>query len=135
MLIDVAKKRKITKEQEDAYRCRHHDHEGLTEEEAADELGISPRAVRGRLTRMQKIAPQLFPILSRKNALVWALWHAAGLTCAEIAERIKCTESAVTQRLQRIKKKMGYTERIIANPHRAISLDTMDIDTVIVRRF
>lgn len=128
-------KRNITKDQEDAFRLRHHDHEGLTEEEAADELGISSRAVRGRLTRMQKVAPQLFPILSRKNAKLWEMWHRGGLACAEIAERVKCTESAVTQRLQHIKKKMGYTERITANPHRAISLDTLDIDTVIVKKF
>lgn len=135
MLRSVDAKRKITKEQEDAFRLRHHDHEGLTEEEAADELGISPRAVRGRLTRMQKIAPQLFPILNRKNAKVWGLWREGGLTCAEISERMGTTEKAITERLQHVKKKMGYTERITANPHRAISLDTLDIDTVIVKKY
>ena len=128
-------KRKITKEQEDAYRCRHHDFEGLTEEETADELCISVRAVRGRLTRMQKVAPQLFPILSRENAKIWRLWYDRGITCAEIARHIGRTEGAVTQRLQRIKKKMGYAEIITANPHRAISLDTLDIDTVVVKKF
>jgi len=135
MPIDMEVKRKVTKEQEDAFRLRHHDFKGLTEEEAADELGISARAVRGRLTRMQEIAPHLFPILSRKSAEAWRLWHEGGLSCAETAERMGCTESAVTQRLQRVKKKMGYTERITANPHRAISIDTMDIDTVIVKKF
>ena len=131
----MSTKRNITKDQEDVFRLRHHDHEGLTEEEAADELGISPRAVRGRLTRMQKVAPQLFPILSRKNAELWEMWHRGGISCRAIAGYIGSTESAVTQRLQHIKKKMGYTERITANPHRAISLDTLDIDTVIVKKF
>ena len=124
----------ITKEQEDAYRLRHHDFEGLTEEEAADKLGISVRAVRGRLTRMQKIAPHLFPVLSRENAKIWRLWYDRGISCAGIAERTGRTEGAIIQRLQRIKKKMGYTEGITPNPHRAISLDTMDIDTVIVKK-
>ena len=128
-------KRHITKEQEDAFRLRHHDFEGLTEEQAADELCISVRAVRGRLTRMRKVAPQLFPILSRENAKIWRLWNDLGHTCAEIAECIGLTEGAITQRLQHTKKKMGYTEVVTPNPHRAISLDTLDIDTIIVKKF
>jgi len=135
MPIDVDRERHITKRQERAYRCRHQAFEGLTEEEAADKLGITARAVRGRLTRMQEIAPQLFPILSKENAEIWRLWSGLGLSCAEIGERMGYTESAITQRLQRIKKKMGYTEKVTANPHRAISLDTLDIDTVVVKKF
>ena len=135
MPIDVTKKRKITKEQEDAFRLRHHDFEGLTEEEAADELGISPRAVRGRLTRMQKVAPQLFPILSRENAEIWEWWYRGGLTCWEIAKQTGMKLGAVMKRLERIKKKMGYAEMVTPNPHRAISLDTLDIDTVVVKKY
>ena len=131
----MTEKRCVTKEQEDAYRCRHPDFGGLTEEEAADELGISVRAIRGRLIRMQKIAPQLFPILSRENAKIWGLWYDLGMPCIKIAEDVDLTESAVIQRLQHIKKKMGYNDINTTNPHRAISLDTLDVDTLIVKKF
>ena len=126
--------RLITKRQEEIYRCRHHDFMGLTTEETATKLGISTHTVRAHLTTLKKIAPQLFPILSKENARIWRLWHENGLSCREIASRMRTTERAVIERLRRIKKNMNYHEVVMANPHRAISLNTLDVDTVIVKQ-
>ena len=128
-------KRLITKKQEEVYRLCHQDFEGLTVEEAAEKLGIHPRKVYELLERMEKIAPQLFPILSKENAKIWGLWHVDGISFAGIADCVGLTEKAVIRRLERIQEKMGYHAVATANPHRAISLDTMDIDTVIIKKF
>lgn len=128
-------KRLITKKQEEVYRLCHHDFGGLTPEEAAERLGIHPRKVYELLARMKKIAPQLFPIIPRENAEAWGLWFEGGLHCLEIAERMGITESAVIQRLQHIKEKMGFTHIDTSKRYRPPSLDTLDIDTVIVKKF
>lgn len=128
-------KRLITKKQEKVYRLCHQDFEGLTVEEAAKRLGISVIAVYKTLERLEKVAPQLFPILSKESIKIWGMWTIDGLHCWQIAEELGITESAVEQRLLRIKDKLGYTEIATAKPYRAISLDTMDMDTIIVKKF
>jgi len=128
-------KRLITKKQEKAYHLCHQDFEGLSTEEAAERLGISVRAVNRTLERLEKIAPQLFPILKRESAEAWGLWYEGGLSCLEIAERMGTTESAVIQQLQHVKEKMGHTHIDTNKRYRPPSLDTLEIDTVIVKKF
>jgi len=126
-------KRLITEKQEAVYRCRHHDFEGLTEEETAKKLEISIRMVQKHLTNLKKNTPQLFPILSKENAEAWGRWYVGGQTCAEIAEIMGTTEKAILERLQHVKKKMGYTEIITANPNRAINIDAINENEIIHR--
>jgi len=121
-------KRLITEKQEEVYRCRHHDFEGLTEKETALKLKIAVQTVREHLTNLKKNTPQLFPILSKENAEAWGRWYVGGQTCAEIAEIMGTTEDVILKRLQRVKEKMGYTEIITANPNRALSWDSLAVE-------
>jgi DNA-directed RNA polymerase specialized sigma24 family protein len=104
--------RKISKQQEEAYRICHHDFGRKTPEQAAEVMGKSSQAVRGLLSRMKKIAPQLFPILSPTQAMLWDMWHDEGLSCADIAKVVGMTEKAVTRRVQVIKKKLNYNSEV-----------------------
>jgi len=128
-------KRLITKNQEKVYRLCHQDFEGLTVEKAAERLDISAIAVYKTLERLEKIAPQLFPILTKRQTEMWARFYHGGQKCRQIAEELEETERTVIEVLQSVKKGMGFHIVIMANPNEPISLDTLDIDTVIVKKF
>ena len=57
-------KRLITKRQEQILRLCHHDFEGLTQEQAAEKLGVSRPVITKALACIEKIMPQYFPILT-----------------------------------------------------------------------
>lgn len=86
---DVA--RCITTSEEAAYRLCHHDFYGLTQQDAATVLGIKQSAVAQRLASLKDKAPQLFPILSQKVALVYHCFTADNMPVKQIAEKLKLT--------------------------------------------
>lgn len=124
-------KRLITKKQEKAYRLCHHDFEGLSAEEAAERLGISVRAINRTLERLEKIAPQLFPILSVRQAEMWARFYHGGQTCEVIAEELEETVEAVIEVLQRVKKRIGYDERIASKSKLRAKGKPLSLDLVL----
>jgi len=99
-------KRMITKREEEAYRCRHHDFDGLTMAETAERMGINEQSVSNLLNSMKKKAPQLFPILSKQQVNVFELWL-KGDTIETIALELKLADQTVKNVLQTVKEKMG----------------------------
>ena len=98
-------KRLITKRQEEALKLCHHDFSGLTQEEAAKEMGITQSAVNDLLNRVKKVAPQLVPILTKHEFKIYNYYIEKNWSVTEIAEHFNLTESAIYATLIRAKKK------------------------------
>lgn len=98
-------KRLITEKQERILKACHHDFEGLPQTEAAKKLGISQAAISDALARIEKVMPQMFPILTRLEAERHHLYCAEGWSVEEIAERFGVTPDSVYKALQRAKDK------------------------------
>lgn len=123
------RKRVIPKQAEEAYRHRHHNFSGLSIEETAKIMKVSEHEVYLLLVDMERIAPQLFPILESNQAEAWSLWYDRGLSVREVAMIMKVPEAAVKKRLQKIKKKMGYKHSIWTRRKDKLSLDSlMEVD-------
>jgi DNA-directed RNA polymerase specialized sigma subunit len=127
----VEPKRKITRQQEKIYRLVSSDFEGLTVAEAAILEGVTPRAIQRVLQRLEQIAPQLFPILTRQEAQVLKYIEVDHLTNQQIAEHLKVTCSRVSQITKSLVDK-GKLNQI--NPGRALSYHP-GMDAHIVEKF
>lgn len=79
-------KRIITEFEEQVIRLVHHDHGGLTTKEAAKQLNVSKSSVQRALRTLKKKAPQLFPILNKRQLLIRTYITDYGFTHREIAE-------------------------------------------------
>lgn len=123
-------KRQITRRQEWAYRLIHPSFGGMSHKQAAIKMNITERKIYGLLERMQKIAPQLFPILSAKHVEIWHLYSDEGLSCEDIANIMDTTERSVQQKLCLIKKKMGDQ----THQRQIFNIDHID-ETKIVQNF
>lgn len=94
---------RITKQEATIYRYCHHDFEGLTVVETAATLGISESKVRRLLKSLESKAPQLFPILSRRDFNIYKLVIGKGLTQQEIADTFGWPQSTVQAAIQRMR--------------------------------
>jgi DNA-directed RNA polymerase specialized sigma24 family protein len=112
---------------EQVYRCRHHDFDGMTEEETARKLGMKSTAVRSLLWRMFKIAPQLFPILTSGQARAWHLFYHEGMSHNLVAGAMGITKNASEKLIKKAKKKLDYHKvlsqrMLVMRPERLASL-------------
>ena len=98
-------KRLITERQEQALQLCHHDFEGLAQEEAAEKMGISRRAVCKLLAYVEKALPQYFPILTKLEAQVYHYYMVEGWEVDEIAEHVEKSPDAIYKVLQGAKAK------------------------------
>jgi len=127
-LGDSGKRVKMfSKKMEQVYRCRHHDFDGLSEEETAHKLGMKPAAVRSLLWRVFKVAPQLFPILTPGQARAWHLFYHEGMSHNLIAGAMNITKNASEKLVKKAKKKLDYHKvlsqrMIVMSPKRLASL-------------
>ncbi len=104
-------KRLITKRQEEILRCCHQDFYGLTQMEAAKKLDTSQSAISDALTCIEKIMPQMFPILTKLEAKCYHLYMNEGWSVDEITEHLNQSTNAIYKTLQRAKDKgMYFTE-------------------------
>lgn len=104
-------KRLITEKQEQALKLCHHDFEGLTQEEAAEKMGISHQAISDLLTRIEKVLPQYFPILTKHEAKIYHYYMTEGWSTEEIAEYTEKSQRTIQLTLQRARDKgMYFTE-------------------------
>jgi len=101
-------KRLITKRQEQILRLCHHDYEGLTQENAAKRLGVTRPVITRALAQIEKIAPQLFPILTKLEAKCYHFYMTEGWSVVEIAQRLGQSENAIYKTLQRARDKGMY---------------------------
>ena len=97
--------RKIIKNEETAYRFQHHNFGGLTTQETAKKMKISPRKVRQLLQSLKRKAPQLFPILTHRQHLIYELYMNIGLSTYKIAAYLNTPQSNIWNILNRLKKK------------------------------
>lgn len=95
----------ITEDEERCYRLRHHRFAGLTTKETAKIMKIKPETVRTLLKSLRAKAPQLFPILTPRQYLIYWLYAIKGLPQHKIATYLNTTQSNIWAMLNRLKKK------------------------------
>ena len=103
-------KRLITKRQEEALRLCHQDFEGLPQDAAAARMGISQQAISKLLAACEKVAPQLFPILTKQEARLYHCYMVEGWSPEEMVRADNnaggdLTLNAVYKTFQRCKAK------------------------------
>jgi len=103
--------RLITHRQEQIYRMRHQDFVGLTTKQVAAMLGITTHSVARHMWEMQKIAPQLFPILTRRQADIYHMFTELGLEQKVIAEVLGISSNCVAIQIYRLRNKGMYVPR------------------------
>lgn len=103
--------RLITHRQEQIYRMRHHDFSGMTTKQVTAILGITTHSVARHMWEMQKIAPQLFPILTKRQADIYHLFMNVGLRQKAIASVLSISKSCVGVLIHRMKHKGMYIPR------------------------
>ena len=97
--------RKIIKLEEQAYRLVHHEHGGLTIREAAIKMKLREHIVRRLLKSMKSKAPQLFPMLTKRQYQIYQCYVERGLSQFTIAAMLNTTQPAIQATLDRMKKK------------------------------
>jgi len=97
--------RVISKKDQAIYEMCHHEFQGLSQQEAASWLGISSSAVHDTLQRVKAVAPQLFPIITKRQFEVVQLITCDGLMHEEVAERLGVTVSAISNTVEVLKKR------------------------------
>jgi len=100
--------RYITHRQEQIYRMRHHNFAGLTTKQVAAMLGITTHSIARHMWEMQKIAPQLFPILTRRQADIYHMFVNVGLEQEVIARVLGISSNCVAMQIYRLKNKGMY---------------------------
>ena len=105
--------RLITEFEEQVVRLCHHDHQGFTQQEAAEKLRVSQACIAQTLSRIKRVVPQLFPIMTRHQAHVYELVTKRGMAAEQIAKHMGKSKRAIEQMIVRIKK------RGLAFPRRA----------------
>jgi len=101
----TGQKRVITERQEEAFRLCHHDFEGLTMTQAAERMGITHQAVTKLLAKVKKVAPQLFPLMTKFQAQCYHYLCCDGWPPAEIAMYMNRSLWSVYNALQKCKRK------------------------------
>lgn len=103
--------RLITHRQEQIYRLRHHDFAGLTTKQVAVMLGITTHSVARYMWEMQKVTPQLFPILTRRQADIYHMFTELGLEQKIIAGILNISKNNVATAIYRLRHKGMYVPR------------------------
>ncbi len=124
-------KKNLTDKQVQAYRLVSGEFEGLSTDEAARRMSITPQAVNRLLDRARTVCPQLFPLLTKQEANVKALF-AIGWTRAEIADQLQVGLSRVSQIIGVINDKQGTNLQL--SPIKMLSYQPW-MDNKIVRKF
>lgn len=101
-------KRQLTKLEVEAYRLHHHEFGGLTIHEAAIKMELREHVVRRLLKNVKQKASQLFPILTKRQYLIYQLYVEMGQPQSYIARDLHTTQSNIQATLDRMKK-MGMS--------------------------
>lgn len=96
--------RKVTKDEELAYRLCHHEFGGHSVPVTAAIMGIKPSKVYRLLASLKKKAPQLFPIMTRKQYVIYK-HYISGMTQNEIATVLGRSTSNIQAILKCIERK------------------------------
>lgn len=86
---------KLTEAQIKLFRMASGEFDGLTTAEIGDILHISPQAVNKRLRVIEGICPELFPLLTKREAEVYSLYERAGWSVSDVSAKLGISESRV----------------------------------------
>jgi len=95
--------RLITHRQEQIYRMRHHDFGGMTTKQVATILGITTHSVARHMWKMRKIAPQLFPILTKRQADIYHMFVNVGMEQKTIARILGISSNCIATQIYRLR--------------------------------
>ncbi len=123
-------KSKLTEKQIEAYTLCSGELKGLSTDEAAKCMKITPQAVNRLLSRAKKLCPQLFPLLTAQEADVKGLFR-AGWTNDEIADELQVSLSRISQIAGAVNEKQGTA---CSKPVKMLSYQPW-MDDQIVRKF
>jgi biotin operon repressor len=84
---------------------RHHDFSGIATKQVAAMLGVEVQCVNNHMRQMKKIAPQLFPILTRRQSEVYELYVEMNLSGNAVSELLGIARPTVQSKLDEIKRK------------------------------
>lgn len=98
----------LSDKQIQAYRLVSGEFEGLSTDEAAKRMGVTPQAINRLLSRAKKSCPKLFPMLTKQEADVKALL-AIEWSNADIANQLCVSLGRVSQIIGSIDGKRGTT--------------------------
>ena len=101
-------KKNLSDKQVQAYRLVSGEFEGLSTDEAAKCMGITPQAVNRLLSRAKKSCPKLFPLLTKQEVDVRALLD-VGWENGDIANKLQVSLSRISQIIGSINEKQGTT--------------------------
>jgi predicted ArsR family transcriptional regulator len=91
----------------------HHDHGGKSVAEAAVELGVTARTVRGWLNSAKKKAPQLFPILTPLQQKIVAAWDTKSPEHSEVCEALGISKKQLERQITTLRS-YGYLKRTVS---------------------
>lgn len=97
--------RAINKFEESVLKKCHHEHEALSQAEAARKLGVDESTICRTLQRIKSKVPAMFPILTRKQCQVYTCVADRGLSLQETAKELHISENLVRDFLVRIRAK------------------------------
>lgn len=125
--------RKITKDEEQAFRLCSHEFEGLTVFEASIRMELREHIVRRLLRSLERKAPQLFPILTKRQHTILKMYLGNGDSQQIIARKLKTTQSNIAATIQRMKEQ-GVTGLNINSVGR-VDQYKKSMDSYIVEKF
>ena len=96
-------KRNLSHFEEKLLRLIHHDFDGLSIKEAAKKVGCSPETIETMLKRVEKLAPQLFPILTPQHRAI-LLMYDKHMSRASIAVALGVTEQKLHKEIAFLRK-------------------------------
>lgn len=97
----------MTEKQKQALRLCHHEFNGFTTKKAAEKMGCSVQTINKLLREAKKIAPSMFPILTKQQYRTYLLLQ-KGYNRQEIAERFNKDLKFVDNIIQQLRKKAYY---------------------------
>ena len=99
-------KKNLTDKQVQAYLLVSGEHGGLSTDEAAKRMSITSQAVNRLLSRAKKSCPKLFPLLTKQETDVKAL-YVLGWPNEDIADKLQVSLSRISQITGSINEKRG----------------------------
>lgn len=123
----------LTNDQVKLYRMASGEFDGLAIGIIAEKLHVSAPTIRKRLRGIEKIAPQLFPLLTKQEAEVLSLYESAGWPVVDIAEKMGVSESRIYDVLKTLEKKGRLMP--IAPVGKILYYDSGSMDIHVRRKF
>ena len=103
-------KKNLSDKQVQAYRLVSGEFEGLSTDEAAKRMSITPQAVNRLLSRAKKSCPKLFPLLTKQEADVKALLD-VGWENGDIANKLQVSYNRISQIIKATCDKRHFATR------------------------